>query len=237
MAEEISGMTPTEAGDLLKRMKAIASDLWREPEDVTAEPKSAAERPGRVVVRRPRISIDNLWMTADETIDWTDALAHDWPADGLTNIAMWKFYHKNAEAVLSGDLAAYAEVLKKANPLGELTEFADGISMRAPDEDRLEAMFTVREEHMEKNGRKYLAAMGVRIARDLLACLPVSEIRVTASRGGQTAMDVTYRREQLLHRNFSFLDPEKLTEECGAVFSDLVQGGVRSQGPGDDRRT
>ena len=37
-------------------------------------------------------------------------------------------------------------------------------------------------------------------------------------RTGETAMEVTYRREQLLHRNFSFLDPVKLTEECGAVF-------------------
>lgn len=218
MAEETTNMTPTEASDLLKRMKAIASDLWREPEDVTAEPKASAAAPGRVVVKRPKISIDNLWMTADETIDWTDALAHEWPADGLTNIAMWKFYHKNAEAVLNGDLAAYAEVLKKANPLGELTEFAQGISMRAPDEDRLEAVFTVHEEYMEKNGRKYLCAMGVRIARDLLACLPVSEVKVTAGRGEGNVMEVTYRREQLLHRNFRFLDPEKLSEECGAKF-------------------
>ncbi len=219
MAENTTPMTPSEASDLLKRMKAIASDLWREPEDVTAEPKTSADKPGKPVVRRQKISIDNLWMTADETIDWTDALAHDWPTDGLTNIAMWKFYHKNAEAVLAGDLTAYAEVLKKANPLGELTEYAQGISMRAPDEDRLEAMFTVREEYMEKHGRKYLCAMGVRIARDLLACLPVSEVRVTAGRGDGNAMDVTYRREQLMHRNFSFLDPEQLTEECGAVFS------------------
>ena len=218
MAEENTNMTPAEASDLLKRMKAIASDLWREPEDVTAEPRTSGAAPGRAVVKRQKISIDNLWMTADETIDWTDALAHDWPTDGLTNIAMWKFYHKNAEAVLSGDLAAYAEVLKKANPLGELTEFAQGISMRAPDEDRLEASFTIRQDYMDKNGRKYLCAMGVRIARDLLACLPVSEVKVTAAHGDGNAMEVTYRREQLLHRNFSFLDPEKLTEECGAVF-------------------
>ena len=221
MADETRDtMTPADASELLRRMKAIASDLWREPpEDVVPEPKRQEAKPAKVVVKRPKIGIDNLWMTADETIEWTDALAHDRPTDGLTPLSLWQFYHRNAEAVLSGDLSAYTEVLRKANPLGELTEYAHGISMRAPDPDRLEAMFTGRDEHMEENAKQYLSAMGVRIARDLLACLPVSEVHVTASWQGKTVMDALYRREQLLHRNFSFLDPVKLTEECGAEFA------------------
>ena len=207
-----------EENDLLKKMRAIASDLWHETPDVAAEPKPQQGKPAKVVVKRPVIGIDNLWMTADETIDWTDALAHDYPADGLTNMRLWNFYHKQAEAVLSGDTKAYAEVLKKANPLGELTGFAEGISMRAPDPDRVEAQFGCRAEYMGDDAKKYLSAMGVRIARDLLACLPVSEVAVTAVQDGKNAMTVTYRREQMMHRNFSFLDPVKLTEECGAEF-------------------
>ena len=218
--EKNENMSPADASELLRRMKAIASDLWREPpEDVVPEPKKQEAKPAKVVVKRPKIGIENLWMTADETIEWTDALAHDEPTDGLTPQKLWEFYHKNAEAVLNGDLAAYTEVLRKANPLGELMEYAHGISMRAPDPDRLEAMFTGRDEHMEKDAKQYLSAMGVRIARDLLACLPVSEVHVTASWQGKTVMDAVYSREQLLHRNFSFLDPVQLTEECGAVFS------------------
>ena len=210
---------PAETNDLLKKMRAITADLWGESPDVAAEPKPKAEKPARVVVKRPEIGIDNLWMTADETIDWTDALAHEYPADGLTNLRLWSFYHKQAEAVLAGDTKAYAEVLKKANPLGELTAFAEGISMRAPDADRVEAQFNIRKEYLDADGKKYLSAMGVRIARDLLACLPVSEVEVKAVRDGKTVMEVTYGREQLMHRNFSFLDPVKLTEECGAEFA------------------
>ena len=217
MSEDIN--RPADASDLLKKMRAITADLWRESPDVTAEPKPKAEKPARVVVKRPEIGIDNLWMTADETIDWTDALAHEFPADGLTSARLWSFYHKQAEAVLSGDTKAYAEVLKKANPLGELTTFAEGISMRAPDADRVEAQFNCRREHLEADGKKYLSAMGVRIARDLLACLPVSEVGVKALQDGRSAMEVTYRREDMMHRNFSFLDPVKLTEDCGAQFA------------------
>jgi len=210
---------PSETEELLKKMRAIASDLWREsPQDVAAQPKPKAEKPARVVVKNPEIGIDNLWMTADETIDWTDALAHEYPTDGLTNLRLWAFYHSQAEAVLAGDTRAYAEVLKKANPLGELTAFADSISMRAPGGDRVEAQFSCNKEYLEADGKKYLSAMGVRIARDLLACLPVSEVGVKAVQDGNDVLDVTYRREALLHRNFSFLDPVKLTEECGAKF-------------------
>lgn len=216
MSEDIN--RPADASDLLKKMRAITADLWRESPDVAAEPKPKAEKPARVVVKRPEIGISNLWMTADETIDWTDALAHEFPADGLTSVRLWSFYHKQAEAVLSGDTRAYAEVLKKSNPLGELTTFAEGISMRAPDPDRVEAQFNCSREYLESDGKKYLSAMGVRIARDLLACLPVSEVGVKALQDGRTAMEVTYRREDMMHRNFSFLDPVKLTEDCGAVF-------------------
>ena len=209
MTEDIN--RPAEESDLLKRMRAIASDLWRETPDVSAEPKPKADKPARVVVKQPEIGIDNLWMTADETIDWTDALGHEFPPDRLTAIRLWRFYHQQAEAILNGDTKAYAEVLRKANPLGELTAFAEGISMRAPDADRL-------EEYLDADGKKYLSAMGVRIARDLLACLPVSEVEVKALQEGKTVMKVSYRREQFLHRNFSFLDPVKFTEECGAEF-------------------
>ncbi len=217
MSEEMNHLT--DQNELLKRMRAIASDLWRETPDVTATPKPAPEKPVQVVVKRPEIGIDNLWMTADETIDWTDALAHERPSDGLTSVRLWNFYHDHAEAVLSGSTAAYAEVLRKANPLGELTGFAEGINMRAPDPDRVEGQFTCRRDLLESHGRKYLSAMGIRIARDLLACLPVGEVGVKAVLDGETVLDVTYRREEMIHRNFSYLDPVKLTEECGAVFS------------------
>ena len=202
--------------ELLKKMRAIASDLWREKPDPAGETGQQSVKPGKTVTKKEEIGIHTLWMTADETIDWTDALGHEFSPDGLTSQRLWSFYHQHAEAVLSGDPKAYAEILRKANPLGDLTVFAEGISMRAPDADRVEAHFHCKAEYLESDGKAYLCAMGVRIARDLFACLPVSEVRVTADNDGKAVLDVTYRRDQLMHRTFSFLDPVKLTEECGA---------------------
>ena len=204
--------------ELLKKLKSVGSDLWGAIADQGVPDAGDSAAPA-AADKKPRSSgLDALWKTADETIDWTDALAHSTPKDGLTAQRLWNFYHKQAEKVLSGDLDAYTEVLKAANPLGELTEYADSITMRAPFADRLESRFVCREEQMGKNRKRYLAAMGLRIARDLLACLPVSEVEIKGIYEGKPAFEVTFNRHQLMHRNFAFLDPVALCEECGAAF-------------------
>ena len=71
---------------------------------------------------------------------------------------------------------------------------------------------------MKENRKLYLSAMGLRIARDLLACLPVNEVRVTAEQDGKEVFSATYPRHRLLHQNFSFIDPIKLAEDLGAKF-------------------
>ena len=205
--------------EFMKRMKEIANDFWGgiapvdNAESAPEEPKIAAQEP-----EKPKTGIESLWKTADETIDWTDALAHSTPTDGLTGPRLWSFYHKHAQKVLAGDLGAYTEVLQKANPLGELTDYAENIRMQALSPDRLESSFTCNAELLEQNRKLYLSAMGLRIARDLLACLPVEEIAVTGEHEGKTVFSAVYTRQQLLHRNFVFTDPVALAKECGAEF-------------------
>ena len=217
--------------DLLKKLAAIGSDLWGGMPSAAYPKEEAPDRPlpGNQDPPAPPpakkktaagTGIRNLWKTADETVDWTDALAHSLPADGLTGKRLWGFYHRMAEKVLAGDLDAYTEVLKTSNPLGELTGFAKGINMRAPSADRLESAFVCKDELMKDDRKLYLAAMGLRIARDLLACLPVNEVKVTAEQDGREVFSATYPRQELLHRNFAFIDPVRLAEDLGAEFKE-----------------
>ena len=220
MTEE-NNYTGMDQNEFMKRMKAIATDLWGgiAPAEETA-PKPAAQKEAAVPEpAKMKDDIQSIWKTADETIDWTDALAHSTPTDGLTGARMWAFYHKHAQKVLAGDLSAYTEVLQKANPLGELTGYADNMTICASSPDRLESCFICRKELLEKNKKLYSAAMGLRIARDLLACLPVEEVHVTGKDNETTVFDATYTRQQLLHRNFVFTDPVALARECGAEFN------------------
>ena len=215
--------------ELLKKLAAIGSDLWGGMPSAAYEKEEAPDRHPETpadcqpenrqqAAKKKDSPISDLWKTADETVDWTDALAHDTPRDGLTGRRLWSFYHKMAEKVLAGNLEAYTEVLRTSNPLGELTDYAESINIRAPGADTLESTFVCKDELMKENRKLYLSAMGLRIARDLLACLPVKEVRVTAEQDGKEVFSAVYPRQQLLHRNFVFIDPVAFAEECEADF-------------------
>ena len=219
--------------EILKKLKAIGSDLW----GAEAAAKTPAPAPGKKPVRtaksaeerRPPITLDTLWMASDESVDWTEALGHETPPDRLTSPALWKFFHERAEKVLRGDVHAYAEVLRKLNPLGDLVTYADDLKMRVPSADRAEGEFTCSGELLEEKGQKYLCAMGLRIARDLLAALPVREVGVTAYNEGKKLMEVTYPREKLRRRNYLFLDPVAVADECGAVYPEGTDFGKKKK--------
>ncbi len=166
------------------------------------------------------VDIHNLWKSADTTVDWTDALGYPRSRDGLTGEKLWSFYHRMAKKVLDGDLEAYAEVLTTTNPLGDLTVYVNGMVIRTPNADRLECKFECRKDLLKENGKLYLTGLSLRVARDLFAALPVSEIYVEGNLEGQRRIGVTYNRNQLLNRNPVFLNPESFAEECGAMIQE-----------------
>ncbi len=215
--------------ELLKRMKGIASDLWQ-GSGTGAVPgnsgKAEAPAPARpqnkpapkAAAAEGKKDIRGLWKSADATVDWTDALLHDRPSDGLTSTKLWDLYHRMARKVLDGDLDAYAEVLTTTNPLGELTDYVNGMVIRTPDPDRLECRFECRKDYMDKEPELYLSGLSLRIARDLLAALPVSEIYVEGNQEGKRRIGVTYTREALQKKNPVFLNPTEFAKECGGVI-------------------
>ncbi len=207
--------------------EAMISDIeeaWRQEMGkgaAAAQPKKAESTPAAQPVRapRPKASIENLWMTADETVDWTEALLRGTPRDGLTEQKLWSFYHRMARRVLEGDIDAYAEVLTTVNPLGDLTRFVSGMVLRTPSPDRLECVFECQPEDLEKYGRDYLGALSLRIVRDLLAILPVTEVAVSGNLNGSEKVSTVLRRDQMLKQKMAFLKPADFIEACGGKMT------------------
>lgn len=233
MSEDRTNRTTQE--ELMRRLKAIGADLWGgmttpgAPEDPTpaatetAAPPAKKENEGSGKEaqedREKEPGLDRLWIVADETVDWTDALLWDTPRDGLTGQKKWTFLHRMARRVLAGEKEAYAEVLTTLNPLGDLTRYVSGMILKTPGADRLECVFECQQELLEEKGRAYLCALSLRIARDLLAVLPVSEVGVTGNLEGTEKIRITFRRDQLLKRKMAFVNPEELALECGGSIS------------------
>ena len=234
--------------ELMRRLKSIGIDLWgsgpepaqkkaaeeavendfaavgRENQPGEGEGKLPAGEKTPVAAPGKQLTLENLWITADETVDWTEALLRETPRDGLTGQKAWSFYHRMAPDVLAGRTEAYAEVLTTMNPLGDLTPYVSGMILRTPGPDRLECVFECQRQDLEERGRDYLGALSLRIARDLLAILPVEEVGITGNLDGKEKVRVTFRRGQLLKQKMAFLRPADFLEACGGSMTLETEG-------------
>lgn len=202
----------------LYSLKEIVNDLWgASPE---AQPE-APQTPAQPVYQSSFPPFEQLWKTADDTVDWTDALAHDKPTDGLTSENLWAFFHRHAERVLQGDVTAYVEVLQAANPLGDIAPYGKAFDVETESADRLNVSFQASPAYLNKKEsevRRYLCGVALRAARDLMALLPVQEVAVTALHEGATLLTVVFDRSELQRVKFSFIDPVAFVTGCGAEF-------------------
>ncbi len=160
-----------------------------------------------------------LWKTADEVIDWTEALSSAVPTDGLTAPEKWTLYHQQADAVLHGDLTAYLAVLKAANPMSDLMPYVSALDVATVSADELRAVYTVRADLMDGEAKRYLSGMALRIARDLFAVLPVTCVTVVGQDREHQLLTVRFERQELNRVRFAFIDPVEFVTACGGSFA------------------
>ena len=206
------------AGELLAGMADIVDDLWGEG------PASASPSPRPAAAPQPEFPpFTQLWKVADETVDWTDALARETPADGLTDPASWALYHRYAARVLRGDTDAYLAVIEAMQPLGDLSAYAASFDIAAPSAELLTASFEALPRYLDKpvgEARRYMAGMAVRVARDLFALLPVTRVDVAVRHGGQTLLTVDFDKAEMMKVRFAFIDPVAFAIDCGGTFAE-----------------
>ena len=209
---------------LLDGMADIVTDLWGTPaipDQSSANAPAPASAPA--VPSAPAAPalppFTQLWKTADEAIDWTEALASPVPTDGLTSPDAWTVYHQHADAVLRGDTAAYLTVLQYANPMADLMPYVQSLDVSTRSADQLLASFTPRRDLLSSRTQEYLAGMALRIARDLFATLPITDVDVAARLGENCLLQVSFQRSEMNKVRFAFVDPVDFVQSSGGVFA------------------
>ena len=214
----------------------IVNDLW--PADGTtpsaakpnaaAQPGAAAQPAGgqqqpAAVAETPKAAeapeappFEEFWRRADERVDWTEALLYEKPRTAVPFPRLWAAFHEFAPRVLKGDLGAYSEVLRLANPLSDLKPYAERFTVTAPDADSAEVSFDALPCGVED--KRLLSGLALRCARDVLALLPVRSVTVHGRLPGGVSLDVTYPYQSLRKAQFGFIDPVAYAEEMGCAF-------------------
>ena len=207
---------------LTRSLGSIVDDLWGTP---VPRPAAAAAK-GDPAPAAPKAfapsfpPFEQLWKAVDETVDWTGVLAHDTPNDGLTSPEVWMLYRQYAARVLAGEPEAYLAVLKAADPLRDLTPWAEKLDVACRDADCLHVTVTLLPALLQKEGRRYPAGMCLRAARDLFALLPVVRVEAEGVCDGQPLMQVPFERPELQKVRFAFVEPEAFVAQCGGTFAE-----------------
>lgn len=211
---------------LLRGMADIVTDLYGEPSapaavpaaEAAPEPAAAPAQP--VYTPKPALPpFSEMWKTADEAIDWTGALASPTPTDPLIPSEVWGKYHALAADVLRGDTAAYLDALEVAAPMADLTPYVASLDVEAMSSDALKAIFAARPDLLESEPQRYLSGMALRIARDLFAVLPVTQVEVAAMKNDAVLLTVSFERNELNKVRFAFIDPVEFVGQCGGRFA------------------
>lgn len=206
---------------LTRSLGSIVDDLWGAPVPRPAAAARDTSAPAAPKASAPAFPpFEQLWKAVDETVDWTGVLAHDTPNDGLTSPEVWALYRQYAARVLAGEPEAYLAVLKAADPLRDLTPWAEKLDVVCRDADCLHVTVTLLPALLKKEGRRYPAGMCLRAARDLFALLPVVRVEAEALCDGQPLMQVPFERAELQKVRFAFVEPEAFVAQCGGTFAE-----------------
>ena len=206
---------------LTRTLGSIVDDLWGTPVPRPASAAKAAPAPAAPRTSAPSFPpFEQLWKAVDETVDWTEVLSHDAPNDGLTSPEAWAQYRRYAAQVLAGEPEAYLAVLKAADPLRDLTPWAEKLDVACRDADCLHVTVTLLPALLQKEGRRYPAGMCLRAARDLFALLPVVRVEAEGVCDGQPLMQVPFERPELQKVRFAFVEPEAFVAQCGGTFAE-----------------
>ena len=169
-----------------------------------------------------RDAIKSIHKTSDEPVDWTEVLVNPVPTEGAYNAELWAYYHSVAQNIIDGDIDTYLKVIYEVNPLNDLLEYGGGYEFGTDNPRIIEVEFTVKSNGVMPSKsslgasayldllQDYVCSCSIRVARDMLALLPVKNVIVNAVDMGNTILSVNFDRATMYGIKFGFINPSEL---------------------------
>lgn len=173
------------------------------------------------VMQLDAVTLKSIHKASDDTIDWTEVLVSPVAPDESYNQEMWRYYHSVAGKVLSGDIDTYLQLIYEVNPLDDLLAYGGNFEFGTDNPQKIEVEFSINETALSVAKRQmsrsdyndllqdYVCSVCIRIARDMLALLPVLHVIVHAVLNEKTIVSVIFDRTSLSKVKFGYIDPSE----------------------------
>ena len=186
-----------------------------------AQPKQPLYQPKPVAAQVDMEAVRAIHKVADDTIDWSEIMASPTAPAGYDQ-QMWSYYYEAAPKVLDGDIDTYLQLIDEVNPLGDLLAYGSDFEFGTDDPRKLAVEYVVNQDVLAEAKRTmllskyndllqdFICSMAIRIARDMFALLPVSDVVVHAVLGSNTVLSADFDRDTLYQVKFGFVDPSEV---------------------------
>lgn len=170
-----------------------------------------AQPRGTASIERNCLSADDikrLYMYSDASVDWTELISGASADELLMDLDTHRYCMQMASRILSGDVDAYLEVIERMRPVDDLALYSGDFEFGTDSPTYIEVEFCAYPERVLQNGssdmllEEFVSAVAVRVARDLMALLPVSKVLTHIEIDGNTVLSVNFARGELGLKNF-----------------------------------
>lgn len=169
------------------------------------------EAPNSVAYRNSGIAMEDIrkiYLNCDATVDWTEILVSSSAEEMFMEDDVWAFYKDVANKVLSGDIDTYLHVIEQIRPLDDLLAYGGDFEFGTDNPAVMEVEFRVMpedvlgKEYSAELFDEYISACSIRVARDIMALLPVMKVRVRTMLGNNKVLDVEFDKGMLSEMNY-----------------------------------
>lgn len=153
-------------------------------------------------------SIKSIYTGSDDIIEWTEIAAGADPDDLLMDEAVWKYCKKVANKVLAGDIDAYLDTIEELRPVDDLLLYGCDFEFGTDKSSYMEVEFNAIVEDLLPRGindsklEELVCGTTIRVAKDIMAMLPVSKVIVHAVIGDDTVLSVLFEKKIMLRIDY-----------------------------------
>lgn len=225
----------TQRQDISRRERIVAEPVYDEPYEAytpvnersatpVAEELDAHEpREGEKISNEPTPSayyssaeIKNIYRIADYPIDWIEIANSDSADEVEMDRDLWNYCKSVADDILDGDIDTYLSVIETLRPVDDLLLYAGDFEFGTEKSNSMTVEFTINLETMScgELQNEYINAVSIRVARDIMALLPVSRVEVFVVDDNQGELsNVTFSKKALRSVNYNVLSATEIVDQ------------------------
>lgn len=153
-------------------------------------------------------SIKRIYVRCDDSIEWTEIISGTNNEELYMDKDIWEYCRGIAGKILSGNIDAYYEVIEELRPVDDLLLYGCDFEFGTDRPNYIEVEFRAKPEYVLENGvhdellEEFVCGTSIRVARDLLALLPISKVIVHTHIDDRDVLSVLFTRQGLININF-----------------------------------